>query len=262
MTNHGFYASRIRNYPVIVTAMGSDVLVHPERSRLLSGIVRKTAKKAVAVVCPPLLVEKLEEMGVERNKIHPHLIGIDTELFKPLKKKDMVLFSRGFKEVYNPSVVADAIGIVHSKNPAINFCLAGDGPLKEDIESKLKDFNVDFTGQLSEESLAEIMGQSKIVISPSLSDSIPLTAFEAMACGSILIASDIPAHRQWDSMGYPIVFFDPHDSGMLSEYILKSWHDENLLDAAITAGPEIVKLNWNWNQQAEEVLKIYDSVIG
>ena len=76
------------------------------------------------------------------------------------------------------------------------------------MATRLKNRKVEFTGQLSEKKLSEIMGISTIVISPSLSDSIPLTAFEAMSCGSILVASDIPAHRQWETYDHPIFFFD------------------------------------------------------
>ena len=34
LTNHAFYAGRMENYPIVVTAMGSDVLVHPKSVKL------------------------------------------------------------------------------------------------------------------------------------------------------------------------------------------------------------------------------------
>jgi len=261
LTGHAFYAGRMDNYPVVVTAMGSDVLVHPKESKLLSWVIRKTGNNSMKVICPPLLVENLVKLGVEEKKIVTNLIGINTDIFKPLEKENCILFSRGFRDIYNPKVVADAIVLVHKREPGIKFYLAGDGPLRQGIEEKLINHNVDFTGQLSENELGRIMGKSKIVISSSLSDSIPLTIFEAMACGSILIASNNHGHRQWDKEEYPILFFGKNDSQKLADIIVKSFYNETLLKRALSRGPELVKLNWSWEKQANLILKEYKTII-
>jgi glycosyltransferase involved in cell wall biosynthesis len=261
LTNHAFYAGRMGNYPIIVTAMGSDVLVHPKESKLLSWVIRKTGKNSMKVVCPPLLVKDLVKLGIEENKIITNLIGINTEIFKPLKKENQVIFSRGFKDIYNPKVVADAIILVHKREPEIKFYLAGEGPLRQGIEEKLVNHNVDFTGQLTEKELGMIMGKSKVVISSSLSDSIPLTVFEAMACGSILIVSNNYGHRQWDKEKYPILFFGKKDAQKLADLIVKSCYDETLLEEALAQGPELVKLNWSWEKQANLILEEYRNII-
>ena len=121
--------------------------------------------------------------------------------------------------------------------------------------------NVEFTGQLTEKELGGIMGKSKIVISSSLSDSIPLTIFEAMACGSILIVSNNHGHRQWDKENYPILFFGKNDSRKLADFIIKSCTNEVLLKEALMQGPELVKLNWTWEKQADLILKEYKGII-
>ena len=261
LTNHAFYAGRMENYPIVVTAMGSDVLVHPKESRLLSWVIKKTGNNSMKVICPPLLSKDLVKLGVDENKIVTNLIGINTDIFKPLEKEKCVVFSRGFKDIYNPKVVAKAIILVHKRDPEIKFYLAGDGPLKQTIEEDLEGHNVEFTGQLTEKELGGIMGKSKIVISSSLSDSIPLTIFEAMACGSILIVSNNHGHRQWDKEDYPILFFGKNDSRKLADFIIKSCTNEVLLKEALMQGPELVKLNWTWEKQADLILKEYKGII-
>ena len=261
LTNHAFYAGRMENYPIVVTAMGSDVLVHPKESRLLSWVIKKTGNNSMKVICPPLLSKDLVKLGVDENKIVTNLIGINTDIFQPLEKEKCVVFSRGFKDIYNPKVVAKAIILVHKRDPEIKFYLAGDGPLKQTIEEDLEGHNVEFTGQLTEKELGGIMGKSKIVISSSLSDSIPLTIFEAMACGSILIVSNNHGHRQWDKEDYPILFFGKNDSRKLADFIIKSCTNEVLLKEALMQGPELVKLNWTWEKQANLILKEYKGII-
>ena len=260
LTNHGFYASRIENYPTIVQVMGSDLLLHSENSWLLSWIFKNSIKKSYCVISPPLLIGKLKQMGIKEKSIFPNLIGIDTDIFKPLDKQDVVVFSRGFEEVYNPSTVAEAIIKISKKKPKIKFYLAGEGTLRKEIESRLVDINVEFTGQLSEIELAKIMGISKIVISPTFSDSIPLTAFEAMSCGSVLIASDIPAHRQWENSNYPILFFNPNNSDELAKHILESYDNDEIMHKALNSGPEIVKKNWEREIISNKIVDIYRKI--
>ena len=261
LTGHAFYAGRMDNYPIVVTAMGSDVLVDPKESKLLSWVIRKTGNNSMKVVCPPLLAKDLVKLGIDENKIVTNLIGINTDIFKPLEKEKCVLFSRGFKEIYNPKVVAKAIVLVHKKEPEIKFYLAGDGPLKQGIEENLENHNVEFTGQLTEKELGEIMGKSKVVISSSLSDSIPLTIFEAMACGSILVVSNNHGHRQWDKEEYPILFFGKNDSRKLADFIIELCSNDSLLKEALAQGPELVKLNWSWEKQANLILEEYRNII-
>ena len=261
LTGHAFYAGRMDNYPIVVTAMGSDVLVDPKESKLLSWVIRKTGNNSMKVICPPLLAKDLVKLGIDENKIVTNLIGINADIFKPLEKEKCVLFSRGFKDIYNPKVVAKAIVLVHKREPEIKFYLAGDGPLKQGIEENLENHNVEFTGQLTETELGKIMGKSKVVISSSLSDSIPLTIFEAMACGSILVVSNNHGHRQWDKEEYPILFFGKNDSQKLADFIIELCANESLLKEALAQGPELVKLNWSWEKQANLILEEYRKII-
>ncbi|MBE28197.1 MAG: hypothetical protein CMB06_03685 [Euryarchaeota archaeon] len=260
LTNHGFYASRVENYPTIVQVMGSDLLLHTENSWLLSWIFKHSIKKSSCVISPPLLIDRLKKMGIEEKDIVSNLIGINTNVFKPLEKQNVVLFSRGFEEVYNPSTVAEAIIKISKKKPKIKFYLAGEGSLRKEIEIRLVDTNVEFTGQLSEIELAKIMGISKIVISPTFSDSIPLTAFEAMSCGSVLIASDIPAHRQWENSAYPILFFNPNNSDELVTHILESYNNNELRDKALKLGPKIAKESWDREIISNKMIDVYRNI--
>ena len=198
---------------------------------------------------------------VDENKIVTNLIGINTDIFQPLEKEKCVVFSRGFKDIYNPKVVAKAIILVHKRDPEIKFYLAGDGPLKQTIEEDLEGHNVEFTGQLTETELGKIMGKSRVVISSSLSDSIPLTIFEAMACGSILVVSNNHGHRQWDKEEYPIFFFGKNDPRKLADFIIKSCSNKALMEEALMQGPELVKLNWSWEKQANLILKEYREIV-
>ena len=175
LVNHGMYASRIEGYPKVITAMGSDVLIAPNESKLLSWIVKRTIKNSDSIFGPPLLIDKIKEWNLDAE-LNENVMGINTSLFKPAEKTKTIVFARGFKEVYNPLIVAKAFESLDAKLEDFNFILCGEGPLKIESERILSYCkNVEFTGQISEIKLAEIIGKAQLVISPSLSDSIPLT---------------------------------------------------------------------------------------
>ncbi|MDG1544779.1 MAG: glycosyltransferase, partial [Candidatus Poseidoniia archaeon] len=50
LTNHGMYSSRIKNYPKVITALGSDALISPNDSKLMSWIVKRAVKNSDLVI--------------------------------------------------------------------------------------------------------------------------------------------------------------------------------------------------------------------
>ena len=148
LVNHGMYASRISRYPRIVTAMGSDVLIAPDKSKLLSWIVRRTVKHCDAIFGPPLLIDLIEKWNVNDN-LNSNVMGVDCALFKPLKKTKSIVFARGFDEIYNPLIVSKAVSILSSKFKDYKFILCGEGALKSKSEVILNESKyVEFTGQV------------------------------------------------------------------------------------------------------------------
>ena len=261
LVNHGMYASRIEGYPKIITAMGSDVLVAPNESRLLSWIVKRTIKNSDSIFGPPLLIDKIKEWNLDAE-LNENVIGIKTSIFKPAEKTKTIVFARGFKEVYNPLIVAKAFESLDAKLEDFNFILCGEGPLKTESERILSYCkNVEFTGQISEIKLAEIVGKAQLVISPSLSDSIPLTILEAVACGTPVVASDIAANQHWVDEKLPVYIFDKDDSNDLAEKILEIIKDESILKNTIETGPKLIKKKYTWEKESKKVLNKYYDLI-
>lgn len=261
LINHGMYASRIEGYPKVMTAMGSDVLLAPNESKLLSWIVKRTIKRTNTVFGPPLLVNEIKKWTLD-TELNSNIIGIDCSLFKPLEKNKSIVFARGFKEVYNPLVVSEAIKLLESKLENYQFILCGDGPLKSKSEEILKSCkNVEFTGHIDEEKLAELVGKAQLVLSPSLSDSIPLTILEAVACGTPVVASDIPANQNWADEELPVFIFDREDPINLAEKILEIIENKPILEGALEYGPSLIKEKYSFENEGLKVEKKYFDLV-
>jgi glycosyltransferase involved in cell wall biosynthesis len=179
-----------------------------------------------------------------------------------LKKTKTIVFARGFKEVYNPLVVSKAIKLLDSKLEDFQFILCGDGPLKSESEEILKSSkNVEFTGHIDEDKLAEFVGKAQLVISPSLSDSIPLTILEAVACGTPVVASNIPANQNWVDEKLPVYIFDKDDPNSLAEKILETIENRTILEEALEHGPSLIKEKYSFGNEGERVEKKYFDLV-
>ena len=117
--------------------------------------------------------------------------------------------------------------------------------------------NVKFTGQLEIEQLAKIIGKAKLAISPSLSDSIPLSVLEAVACGTPVVASDILANQKWVDAGLPVTIFDKYSVEDLSQKISEIATNNNFLQDALENGPRLIKDNFDWETQSRKLERVY-----
>ena len=262
LTNHGMYTSRITNYPTIVTAMGSDVLLMPNESKLLSWIIKNTAKKVdVLVTVSKALTENIKTWGIDSSKLITSPLGIDINKFKPLNKEKIVLFSRGFKEVYDPLTLVKAIPYVVSKIPDVKFVLCGEGPLREQCmlylnEKGMMD-SVEFLGYISNKDISTITGTSLVMVSPSLSDGTPVSLLEGLACGCALVTSDIPANHFWTIKNKTGLLFETGNPENLGNVLVNVLNNNSLLKNVLVEGPKLVSKNADWGEGLSKIEKIY-----
>jgi glycosyltransferase involved in cell wall biosynthesis len=74
-------------------------------------------------------------------------------------------------------------------------------------------------GFLPDEELASLYSAAGAVAVPSLAEGFGLPAVEAAACGSPLVLSELPAHRE--TLDGAALFFDPEDAGALQDRLAR-----------------------------------------
>ena len=80
------------------------------------------------------------------------------------------------------------------KNDDYEFIVAGNGALKNDIESRCKEkINIKFLGQINQQELYNFFKEIDILIIASHEESGPLVGLEAMAAGKIIISTKVGA---------------------------------------------------------------------
>ena len=92
-------------------------------------------------------------------------------------------------------LVVPAFAEVRKRFPDVQLLVVGDGSLRGSMEQQAQELGcadaVTWAGRQSQESLPQYYGEMDIVLMPSRSEGFGLTAIEAMACGCVVVASDV-----------------------------------------------------------------------
>lgn len=122
-------------------------------------------------------------------------VGIDTEFFRPVKtdffegmeaKRPVIGYSGRISEEKN---LENVVELGHGFEGTI--VIAGEGRYREELEEKAPE-NVKFLDFLPREDLPRFMSSLDVFVTASTSDTLCLSALEANACGTPVVAPDVP----------------------------------------------------------------------
>lgn len=231
-TSYGIIGALCGFKPYIITALGTDLLISPQSSKVYRSLLKYAFSKAqfVTVMSDQMKIEA-EKLNVPESKVMVLPFGIDPKLFNANQRelddsKFVVTSTRNFETVYNIPHLLKAIAKVKDEIPNLQLNLIGAGSLKSEIDAlvhelELKDI-VTFFGKIPQAEVVTVLNQSNVFVSVSLSDGNNISLNEAMACETFCIATDIPANTQWikhEENGF-LVPIDDVDA--LANYLLVS----------------------------------------
>jgi glycosyltransferase involved in cell wall biosynthesis len=116
----------------------------------------------------------------------------------PIEPGDrVVLFAGRFGPEKNVEMLVDALGPVVQR-PRTIAVLCGDGPLRPKVQQSIRDARLEdrilTPGYVAD--IWPLMKRADATVSVGWFEGRPNAVLEAMACGSPLVVSDIPAHRE------------------------------------------------------------------
>ncbi len=127
--------------------------------------------------------------------------GIDADQFVPSKKTNhpSFIYLGRLKPYKNVDVALKAFATVHAKRPDAIFTVAGEGESKEGLIKLSQKLGIDsavkFTGKVPEIEKATLLGSHWAAIQPSSVEGWGITVIEANACGTPVVASNVPGLR-------------------------------------------------------------------
>lgn len=187
--------------PFVVTARGTDINLI-SRYSIPRKIIRWTSTQAHAsIAVSGALSEKLEEIGVDSQKLRILRNGVDIERFHPIPRKiaraelmwpdEPTLISVG--NLVENKGHHIGIGLIASM-PNFRLVIVGSGPEREKLEKLARNLGVServiFAGRIAQDFLPMYYSAADILILASSREGWPNVLLESMACGTPVLATD------------------------------------------------------------------------
>jgi glycosyltransferase involved in cell wall biosynthesis len=177
---------------------------------------------------------ELQELGIQDAVIAPN--GVDFNRFtretKYLKKNCTITCIGRIKKYKRLDVAIHAVAQLKKDFPDIELIIAGSG---DDLD-RLKAIAVEtgiagdvtFSGFVSEEEKVCLYSEATVVVNTSLKEGWGLTVIEANACGTVVVATDVPGLRDSIRNGKTGFLVPLGDEEALKEKLSLVLKDESL----------------------------------
>jgi len=261
---------------LVLSAWGSDVLISPKKYKVWNFLLKKCLKKSTKILTDGqhIISMLLKYYGISDEKIFLSLYGTDVNKYSPknknkidIKKKypgynNFIISLRNLEPVYGINTLVMAAEEVVKQDSKTLFLIFGNGTLKEGLENKTKQLNLErnilFCGGYSQEYMQKILPNMDIYVSTALSDAgLAASTAEAMASGVISIVTDFGDNKNWVKDGVTGYLFPLKGKKELSEKI-KYFIDnkENLNNIRKNARKMIVN-NLNYEKEMNKISSLY-----
>jgi glycosyltransferase involved in cell wall biosynthesis len=204
----GLYAATMKGYEPIVSAWGSDILVAPERSKLMKWITKYVLKKAKYITSDAYYMsDKIVELGADRDKVYTFPMGVEKEIFNYRHEYDVnnkfinIISFRRLEKIYNIDILIKGFSEALKANDNMFLTVAASGSEEDNLKKLVKDLGIEnkvkFTGRYNPKDIGKILQDKDVFISIPQSDSTSVSLLESLGVGVFPIVSNLPANREW-----------------------------------------------------------------
>ncbi|MBL8848858.1 MAG: glycosyltransferase [Planctomycetaceae bacterium] len=203
----GLRAARHAGVPHAVIVGGSDVLLLPQQPDRRDAVRRVLCESDAVITVSDGLREAVIAQGVEPGRVHTIYQGVDVDQYHPGDRqaarqrlglpaeRAILLWVGRMVEVKRLDVLIAACAKLSGTSLDFELCLAGDGPLRPDIERAIGDAGlserVRFLGSVRHEQLPDWYRAADATVLSSRSEGLPNVLRESLACGTPFASTDV-----------------------------------------------------------------------
>jgi len=232
------------------------------KNPFLRALVRYFVNTVICIA--PDMCDDLKSL-MPNKSTHYFANGVDLAHFLPNpavpKRKQIVFVGRLVWQKGLDSLL-DAVVPVLREWPEYRLVLVGDGPLKEQLQSRVIEQgfadHIIFTGMLPQPKVISILQESEVFVLSSVSEGFPKALIEAMACGLPVVATSVGACK--DVVQNAGIVVEPDDPEKLTAALKHIITD--------TAARHQYSMNalyhvqqYSWSNRAEKVARVYASLL-
>jgi len=264
----------IENACLVASAWGSDI-VDPPGETPASDELRQTRvallRRADAVTtCGRTFARVVADYaGIDPGNIDVLPFGVDVEAFQPLEPPMRtasgpyrVGFFKGFREVYGPTYLIQAIPLVLAQIPNTRFELVGDGAqlvLCQEMASNLGvSSSIDWIPRQPHSELPKLIARWDVTVIPSVQEAFGVAALESSAMEVPVVASDVGGLRDTVRDGRTGLLVPPRSPEALADALIMILQDADLRRRMGLAGREMVEREYDWRDLHDRWIEFYE----
>lgn len=284
--NAGWWGALSGFHPLVLTAMGSDVL---PKAGAYDGLLRRimtpyTIRKADLITAgAQYTLDALKPFARKETPLCLIRRGVDFAVFYPctspsdLRKSrfigdefKVILSPRSLRPLYNIDTIVKAIPLVLKEIPHTIFVFidfgAQDSPAyKKSLIAQIKALgiseSVKFIKEVKHKKMPDLYNMADIVVSVPISDSQPSTLFEAMACSRPIVASDLPCYNDLFKENEAALLVPTKDHRALAKAFISLLKDEQLGKKIGTNGLNLVREIGDFYTEMKRVERLYQELL-
>jgi glycosyltransferase involved in cell wall biosynthesis len=271
-TSYGFLAALSGIKPSAIAQQGKTDL-WPSHSILLplKRLIQNYAFKKATLIHAwgPVMTISMVEANVDMNKVLVLPKGIDLERFTDHKNTESAkinaIVTRSLLPEYSHDTILRAFSIINQKKIDFVLTIIGDGKQTTYLRALAKKLKIEdkviFTGRISNTRLPELLQKANFYISMPTTEGVSASLFEAMACHTYPIVTDIAGNQSWIKHRENGQLVTINDYKMLAEEII--WANDNNIyrEKAVTTNRLFVENNANYKTNMKMIAQKYHELI-
>jgi glycosyltransferase involved in cell wall biosynthesis len=224
------------------------------------------------------LRQHVQDLGVKESHIHVVPNGVDASLFHPGPRDEplrarwnlngagpVLGFVGGLRPWHGVEALPDLLERLARTNTGVRLVVAGDGPLRGDLEKALRErelsSRVIFTGSVAHEEVPAIIRQFDLALAPYPRPDhafyfSPLKLFEYMACGVPVVAAALGQITELLQDRETGMLYPPGDMEALVDRCCELVSNRTLHAKVGKAGAELVLSGFTWDHNATRVTEL------
>ncbi|SRR5579862_275445 len=264
--------------PAVVSFHGADIMPRPEQAGYDAQFHELLQVVPLVLARSHSLCARLKELGCPPEKIRLNRTGVPLEDY-PFKQRPMPAdgawrFVQACRLIPKKGLATAlrAFASFHRDNPKARFVIAGEGPMRGEMEELANALGVgaavEFAGFLSQAGLRDLYERSQIFLHPSETtedqnqEGVPNSMLEAMSTGLPVLATrhgGIPEAVADEKTGYLV---PERDHEALHRAMLRMTEAPDYLYIMGQAASQSVSAEFERAKQIEKLESYYDEAAG